>query len=86
MKRLLVICPAFVADCLETIEEIGLRGCETFINAGGQYFARVPCLNEHRRWVDALENMVVRWRKEATADGFRRDVETRRPAACGTAV
>src|SRR6185437_7218527 len=44
VKNLLVICPAFVADCLETIEEIGIRGRETFLNAGGKRFARIPCL------------------------------------------
>jgi ferrochelatase len=80
VKRLLVICPAFVADCLETIEEIGLRGCETFINAGGEHFARVPCLNGHTRWVDALENMILRWRD---ADGLPNRSEARRLAVCG---
>ncbi len=56
-KRMLVICPAFVADCLETIEEIGLRGREEFMAASGQEFTRIPCLNEHPRWIEALVNM-----------------------------
>lgn len=56
--RLLVICPAFVSDCLETIEEIGIRGRETFVNAGGREFTMIPCLNEHPRWIEALEKMV----------------------------
>lgn len=55
--RLAVMCPAFVADCLETIEEIGLRGRESFLKAGGREFTLLPCLNEHPRWVDALEGM-----------------------------
>ena len=57
-KKLLVICPAFVSDCLETIEEIGIRGRETFIAAGGEQFAQIPCLNEHPLWVEALQAMV----------------------------
>lgn len=59
MKKLLVICPAFVSDCLETIEEIGMRGKETFLNAGGESFTMIPCLNEHPKWIEALENMVT---------------------------
>src|SRR5215471_17336048 len=59
VKRLLVICPAFVSDCLETLEEIGIRGRETFISAGGSQFAQIPCLNEHPLWLDALEKMVM---------------------------
>lgn len=54
VKRLLVICPAFVSDCLETIEEIGQRGRETFLRAGGERFTLVPCLNDHPRWIEAL--------------------------------
>jgi ferrochelatase len=56
-KRMMVICPAFVADCLETIEEIGMRGCEDFLKASGKEFTRIPCMNEHPMWVTALENM-----------------------------
>jgi ferrochelatase len=58
IKKLLVICPAFVADCLETLEEIALRGRETFLAAGGETFTAIPCLNVHPRWLDALENLV----------------------------
>ena len=57
VKRLLVICPAFVSDCLETLEEIGIRGRETFSQAGGEEFAQIPCLNEHPLWIAALEQM-----------------------------
>ena len=57
VKRLLVICPAFVSDCLETLEEIGLRGRETFLNAGGSELTLIPCLNEHPLWLEALEKM-----------------------------
>jgi protoporphyrin/coproporphyrin ferrochelatase len=58
-KKLLVICPAFVSDCLETLEEIGMRGRETFLQAGGQEFIQIPCLNEHPLWLSALEKMIM---------------------------
>jgi ferrochelatase len=57
VKKLLVICPAFVSDCLETLEEIGIRGRDTFLSAGGKEFAQIPCLNEHPLWIAALEKM-----------------------------
>jgi ferrochelatase len=57
VKRMLVICPAFVSDCLETVEEIGMRGKEIFLQAGGESLELIPCLNEHPLWLDALENM-----------------------------
>lgn len=55
VRRLRVMCPSFVADCLETIEEIGMRGRETFLEAGGEEFERIPCLNDHPAWIDTLE-------------------------------
>jgi ferrochelatase len=61
IKKLLVICPAFVTDCLETLEEIAMRGRETFLSAGGTEFALVPCMNEHPLWLAALENMIRRF-------------------------
>jgi ferrochelatase len=61
VKNLLVICPAFVSDCLETLEEIGIRGRKTFFSAGGREYTQIPCLNEHPRWIAALENMVKRF-------------------------
>jgi ferrochelatase len=60
VKRLLVLSPAFVSDCLETIEELGMRGRETFLTAGGKDFTLIPCLNEHPLWLDALEQMIRR--------------------------
>ena len=54
VKKLLVMCPAFVADCIETLEEIGDRGREQFIEAGGEDLLLVPCLNTHEDWVHAL--------------------------------
>jgi len=76
VKKLLVICPAFVSDCLETIEEIGIRGRESFIGAGGQEFEQIPCMNEHPLWIDALVGMINRFqsndaRKQAAAPGVK---------------
>lgn len=54
VKRLAVACPSFVADCLETIEEIGLRAAETFVEAGGEKLALVPAVNAHPDFIGAL--------------------------------
>ncbi len=59
VRKLLVICPAFTVDCLETIEEIGMRGKEAFLEAGGRQFTMIPCLNDHPAWVDALARMTA---------------------------
>ncbi|HSC85085.1 MAG TPA: ferrochelatase [Pseudomonas sp.] len=60
VKKLLVMCPAFVADCIETLEEIGIRGQEQFQEAGGEQLVLVPCLNEHPQWVKALQVLCER--------------------------
>jgi ferrochelatase len=53
-KNILVICPAFVTDCLETLEEIAIRGQEVFREAGGEKLTLIPCLNDQTQWVDVL--------------------------------
>jgi len=58
IKKLLILCPAFVSDCLETLEEIAMRGKETFIGAGGEAYTMIPCLNTNPLWVDALTGWV----------------------------
>lgn len=60
VKKLLVMCPAFVADCIETLEEIGQRGQEQFREAGGEELVLVPCLNDHPQWVEALKVLCER--------------------------
>jgi ferrochelatase len=60
VKKLLVMCPAFVADCIETLEEIGDRGREQFQAAGGESLQLVPCLNDHPSWVTALKTLSER--------------------------
>ena len=54
VRDLTVVCPAFTADNLETLEEIGIRGCETFTGAGGESFRVVPCLNDDAAWAKAI--------------------------------
>jgi len=58
VKRLLVICPSFTADCLETLEEIGIQGRQTFINAGGKDLTLLPCLNKHETWVKTVAHWI----------------------------
>ncbi len=54
IKNLLVACPSFVSDCLETLEEIAIRGKESFLEAGGTAYTMIPCLNTHPLWIQAL--------------------------------
>ncbi len=61
VKNLLVICPAFVTDCLETLEEISERGRDSFLAAGGQKFRQIPCLNDHPAYIDFLAKRSQRW-------------------------
>ncbi len=58
VRRLLVSCPSFVSDCLETLEEIGIRAREDFIAAGGEDLRLVPCLNDDQAWTEAVASMV----------------------------
>ena len=66
-KRVKVLCPAFTADCLETLEEIAGQGRETFLGAGGESFEQIPCLNDHPKFIDFLEDRVRAWREGAFA-------------------
>jgi len=58
VKKLLILCPAFVSDCLETLEEIAMRGKETFMEAGGGEYEMIPCMNTQQQWVDAVVGLV----------------------------
>ncbi len=53
-KNILVICPAFVTDCLETLEEIEMQGLQVFQQAGGEKLTLIPCLNDNPEWIDLL--------------------------------
>lgn len=59
IKNLAVVSPAFSVDCLETLEELNLRGRETFLRSGGERFVYIPCLNSRPDWVRAVANMVT---------------------------
>ncbi|MGQ0762201.1 MAG: ferrochelatase [Acidobacteriota bacterium] len=58
IKSIAVACPSFVADCLETLEEVGIRGCEDFTEAGGEGLTLIPCINDHPFWVRAAANLI----------------------------
>ena len=58
LRRVAVLCPSFVADCLETLEEIGLRGREQFREAGGEDLRLVPCVNASPGFVEAVAGWV----------------------------
>jgi ferrochelatase len=63
VKKLIVVCPAFVSDCLETLEEMGEEGKEIFLHAGGEQFDLVPCLNVHPLWITTM----AKWLREYNA-------------------
>jgi ferrochelatase len=58
VKKLLIICPAFVSDCLETLEEIEERGKEIFIEAGGESYHMIPCMNTNPSWVNTIVQFI----------------------------
>ncbi len=57
VKKLAVVCPAFVSDCLETLEEIAMEGQEEFLKAGGESFHYLPCLNDEDTWIEVVKNL-----------------------------
>ncbi len=63
--RLAVITPAFVSDCLETLEEIAMEGDEEFKEAGGEAFKHISCLNDRDEWVALMANWVNTWSEKA---------------------
>lgn len=64
-KRVKVLCPAFTADCLETLEEIAMQGRDSFIKAGGEDFEQIACLNESPDFIDFLAQKVNDWQAGA---------------------
>ena len=57
-KNIAVLCPSFISDCLETLEEIDIRGRKTFFDAGGKIMTYIPCLNDSEDTINLLENLV----------------------------
>ena len=60
LARVAVVCPGFTADCLETIEEIGITGREKYHALGGAEYRLLPCLNTRHIWMDNLTTIVSR--------------------------
>ena len=54
IKRIGVVCPSFVIDCLETLQEIGMEALEDWVSLGGENLSLVPCLNASKQWLDAV--------------------------------
>ncbi|WP_121665989.1 ferrochelatase [Mesonia aquimarina] len=61
MKKMAIVTPAFVSDCLETLEEIAMEGKEIFEEVGGEEFTVVPCLNDREDWVKTLSRWIDEW-------------------------
>ena len=59
-KNILVICPGFSSDCVETLEEISIQGKESFLKSGGKNFDVVPCLNDNDDHINLLEKLIKR--------------------------
>jgi len=62
--KLAVITPAFVSDCLETLEEIAMEGKEQFEEAGGEHYKHIPCLNDRNDWVALMAQWIEEWETE----------------------
>jgi len=60
IKKVAILAPAFSADCIETLEEIAIGGKETFLEAGGEKYAYIPCLNDSVQGIDMIEDMARR--------------------------
>ena len=64
IKRLAVVTPAFVADCLETLEEIAMEGRETYLEHGGTHYNYIPCLNDREDWAKTLLSWIEKWQNK----------------------
>ncbi len=61
-KKMAIVTPAFVSDCLETLEEIAMEGEEIFHEVGGEDFTVIPCLNDNDDWAKLLADWIEHWR------------------------
>ncbi|KAF0814234.1 Ferrochelatase [Andreprevotia sp. IGB-42] len=89
VRKLDVMCPGFVADCLETLEEIAIEGKQDFLSAGGEAFRYIPCLNDQPLWINALATMIERelsawlmpdWQLETAQSAARQSLQRARTA------
>jgi protoporphyrin/coproporphyrin ferrochelatase len=87
VKRIDVMCPGFVADCLETLEEINQEARAAFLGAGGESFEYIACLNDQRAWIDSLATLAERhlqgWDTKATPDRAALAAQRERALALG---
>jgi ferrochelatase len=87
VKRVDVMCPGFVADCLETLEEIAQEARDAFLAAGGETFHYVPCLNDNPAWIDALAALTERhlagWETRSAPDEAKLGGQRERALAIG---
>jgi ferrochelatase len=67
VKKILILCPAFVADCLETLEEIAIEGKKLFLESGGEDLDIIPCLNDHPAFINFLVNKINGWNNKNKA-------------------
>ena len=58
---MLVLCPGFASDCVETLEEINIQGKESFLENGGEYFDLIPCLNDNNDHIKLFEKLVRKY-------------------------
>jgi len=58
IKNIAIVCPAFVSDCLETLEEISILGKKNFRQAGGENFTYIPCLNNDDEWINTMKKLI----------------------------
>ena len=61
VKNLLIICPGFASDCVETLEEINMAGRESFMNSGGKKFDLIPCLNDNSKHIDLFQHLIKKY-------------------------
>lgn len=61
INKMAIVTPAFVSDCLETLEEIAMEGKEIFQEVGGEEFTTIPCLNDRDDWVEVLSTWIQEW-------------------------
>ena len=86
VRRLAILCPSFVADCLETVEEIGIRARDQWRGLGGEELLRVDCPNAHPTWVEAVAQLVLHANgtaasvRDAAASPEASESETETPA------
>jgi len=89
LKSVDVICPGFVSDCLETLEEIAMECRDAFMAAGGESFRYIPCLNERHDWIETLTGLIRRhigdWLAIPPETDVQRDATAARAKAAGAA-